>query len=186
MQLWVAQPEATRHDEPAFEHHAELPQAALDNADATVLVGRFADHQSPARRDTDHMAADLALRPGGTTVPLTPAFERALVVLHGAVEIDGQGHFEPGHLAYLGLGRDEVSLQATGEPARALLLGGVPFPEPVVMWWNFVARTRGEITEAHRDWTNDEHERFGPVASPLPRIPVGPPPWAPAPNRSGG
>src|SRR6187397_302254 len=39
VQLWVAQPEATRHGEPAFEHHAELPRVDLGAATATVLVG---------------------------------------------------------------------------------------------------------------------------------------------------
>jgi quercetin 2,3-dioxygenase len=45
------------------------------------------------------------------------------------------------------------------------------------MWWNFVARTRDEITDAYRAWQAGD-DRFGPVASPLPRITVGPPPWS--------
>ncbi len=43
----------------------------------------------------------------------------------------------------------------TREETRALLLGGTPFPEPVLMWWNFVGRTRDEISIAYRDWTGD-------------------------------
>ena len=81
----------------------------------------------------------------------------------------------PGVLAYLGKGRDECRLETTG-PARALLLGGVPFGEEILMWWNFVARTKEEVSAARRQWM-DEDERFGPVASSLARIPVGPPPW---------
>jgi hypothetical protein len=46
----------------------------------------------------------------------------------------------------------------------------------LLMWWNFVPRTRDEITSAHREWTQ-RAERFGHVDSPLPRIDVGPPPW---------
>ena len=61
-------------------------------------------------------------------------------------------------------------------PARALLLGGVPFPEPVLMWWNFVGRTRDEISEARRQWS-DADDRFGSVPSALARIEVGRPPW---------
>ena len=88
-----------------------------------------------------------------------------------------EGHaVEPGHLAYLGTGRDEVSI-ASDEEATALLLGGVPFDEPVLMWWNFVARTRTEISDARDEWM-DRHPRFGEVASRLERIPVGPPPWS--------
>lgn len=39
IQLWVAQPEATRHGGPAFEHHGDLPQLELSGAVGTVLVG---------------------------------------------------------------------------------------------------------------------------------------------------
>lgn len=174
VQLWIAQPEQTRHDEPAFEHHASLPEVELSGARATVLVGSLAGATSPARRDTDHVGVDLHLPPGPTSVPLDPAHEHAMVVLDGAVRVDGDV-LEPGHLGYLGQGRDGLEL-GTAETARALLIGGVPFEERVLMWWNYVARNQDEITEAHRDWT-DGHERFGTVRSPLDRIDTGGPPW---------
>lgn len=176
VQLWVAQPSATRDGAPDFEHHAELPHVELDGGGGTVLVGDFLDGHSPARRDTDHVGVDLILRPGRTTVPLDPTFEYAGVVVEGAVFIGGS-RLVPGHLGYLGTGRAEVSLGVDG-PARMLLLGGTPFPESLLMWWNYVARTRDEITVAHRDWSMST-PRFGPVASPLARIVTGRPPWAP-------
>ncbi len=178
-QLWVAQPEATRHGAPAFEHHAELPQVELDAATATVLMGALGNDVSPARRDTDLIGLDMLLRPGTTTVPLDPTHETALVVLDGAVDV-GAERVTPGHLAYLGVGRDELALTA-GEPARALLVGGVPFESPVVMWWNFVARERAEIEAATGQWNADD-ERFGDTGSPLDRIPAPPTPWRPAPD----
>lgn len=174
VQLWIAQPSATRHGPPAFEHHGELPRLDLGAAVATVLVGELDGTVSPARRDTDHMGIDLDLRPGTTTVPMRAGFEHALVTLAGAVEVEGRP-VTPGHLAYLGAGRTEIALSAR-ERTRALIFGGVPFDEAVLMWWNFVARTRDEILEAHRDWMA-AGERFGVVASPLPRIEVAPPPW---------
>jgi redox-sensitive bicupin YhaK (pirin superfamily) len=82
----------------------------------------------------------------------------------------------PGHLGYLGIGRDQVAIDAT-EPCRALLIGGAPFDEPLLMWWNYVARTREEITAAHDQWLH-AHGRFGSVESSLPRIVTGGPPWA--------
>lgn len=175
VQLWVAQPSSTRDGAPAFEHHGELPRLSIDHATVTVLVGGLGAAVSPARRDTDHVGVDLDLRPGRTTVPVRPDCEHAVVVFHGAASIGGR-RIEPGHLGYLGLGRDEVPVDAA-EPTRALLFGGVPFVEPVRMWWNYVARTQDEITAAHAAWTAGD-ERFGRVRSPLPRIDVGPPPWA--------
>jgi redox-sensitive bicupin YhaK (pirin superfamily) len=175
-QLWIAQPEATRHGEAAFEHHAELPQVDLGTGSATVLVGELDGTSSSARRDTEHVGAELTLRPGRTVVPLQRAWEYALVVLIGAVTV-GATRVEPGHLGYLGADHEECPL-STDTASTVLLIGGEPFAEPVRMWWNFVARTPGEITRARDQWMGED-DRFGVVRSRLPRIPVGPPPWAP-------
>jgi quercetin 2,3-dioxygenase len=180
VQLWVAQPEATRHGPPAFEHHAELPCLELPGARAVVLVGDLAGHASPARRDTDHLGADLVIEPPGTTVPVRRELEYALVVLDGRVTLDEGMRAEPGALAFLGSGRDEWRLEVRA-PARALLLGGVPFSEPVLMWWNFVGRSRDELSAARRQWSMRD-ERFGVVRSRLERIEVDPPPWEAAPG----
>lgn len=175
IQLWVAQPNETRHGEAAFEHHGDLPRLALDGGDATVIVGDFGDATSPARRDTDHTGVELVLRPGRTTVPLRRDYEYAVIVFDGAVTV--HGHIvEPGHLGYLGLDRDETAFDTT-EPTRAILLGGVPFPEPIFMWWNFVGRSKEEMDAALADWQAAD-ERFGTVESTLARIPAPRPQWA--------
>ena len=175
VQLWVAQPSTSRDGAPAFEHHAELPRIEFDHAVATLLIGDLDGVISPARRDTDHVGVDLELRAGSTTVPMRSDYEYALVAFTGAVQVDGS-LVEPGHLAYLGRGRDELTL--TGHvPTRVLLIGGVPWAESIMMWWNFVARTQEEILAAHDAWMAST-ERFGHVASSLPRIEVGAPPWA--------
>jgi redox-sensitive bicupin YhaK (pirin superfamily) len=174
VQLWVAQPADTRDAAPAFEHHAELPRLELGHAEGTVLVGAFAEVASPARRDTEHMGVELTLRGPSTVLPLRADYEHALVVLQGRVTVEGSV-VEPGVLAYLGLGRDQCAFGVEA-PARALLLGGVPFPEKLLMWWNFVGRSREEVSEARRQWAADDG-RVGRVRSALDRIQVGPPPW---------
>jgi quercetin 2,3-dioxygenase len=175
IQLWVAQPEATRWGDPAFEHHAELPQVALGRASATVLVGELAGATSPARRDTDHLGAQLVLRPGRSVVPVQTSHEHALVVLQGAVAVGGQPLVD-GQLGHLAPGRRALVLEASTD-AVVMLLGGVPFPDELVMWWNYVARTRAEVVEAHADWSVGQ-QRFGTVASSLPPIHLDPPSWA--------
>lgn len=175
VQLWVAQPDATRAGEAAFEHHGSLPRLDLGRAVATVLVGEVGDAVSPARHDTPLAGVDLDLHGGVAVVPLRPEWEYALVVLRGAAGVDGTA-VPPGRLAYLGLGRDELAVDAP-EPSRALLLGGEPFAEPIVMWWNFVGRTRDDLDAAYRSWRAGD-DRFGRVASSLARIPAPPPYWS--------
>lgn len=174
IQLWVAQPEVTRHDGPAFEHHAELPQVELGGAVVTVLVGQLGDAASPARHDTPLVGADVALPLGTTVVPLEPTWEHAVIVSEGAVDVDGVT-VAPGLLAYLGLGRDELAI-GTGGASRVLLLGGAPFGEEILMWWNFVARTRHEVAAARADWEG-HGERFADVRTNLVRIPAPTTPW---------
>ena len=67
-------------------------------------------------------------------------------------------------------------LLAAAGPVRVMLLGGVPFPEEVFMWWNYVARTRDEVDAANRAWTEGT-DRFGDPGSVLERIPAPTPPW---------
>ena len=174
MQLWVAQPSTTRDGGADFEHFAEMPRFETTALSGSVLVGSFAGLRSPARQDSDHVGVELDLHGGGFTVALESTYEYALIVADGAVMVDGTV-VRPGALAYLDAGRDELRLDSHG-PSRAMLIGGVPFDERLFMWWNFVARTQDEISDAWRAWATGD-ERFGHVASPFARIDVSPPPW---------
>jgi redox-sensitive bicupin YhaK (pirin superfamily) len=176
VQLWVAQPDGQRDAAPGFEHHAVLPRAEVGHSEVTVLVGEFAGATSLARQDSPIVGADAVVRPGTTTWPLRPDFEYALLVLAGEISV-GRNVVRPHELAALGAGRDEVPVTAR-ETARVLLLGGAPFTEPLIMWWNFVARTHDEIDAAVQAW-QEGGERFGQVDSALPRIPAPQPIWAP-------
>lgn len=168
IQLWVAQPEETRHGQAAFEHHGDLPQVELEGATATVLVGILAEATSPARRDTDHFGAEVRLGPGSAEVPVNAGHEHGIIVLEGAVEIDGQP-ITPGHLAALGPSRAALELTAR-EASVLLLLGGEPFESEPRLWWNFVGRTREELVTAVADW-NQGSDRFGETGSTLARLP---------------
>jgi redox-sensitive bicupin YhaK (pirin superfamily) len=177
LQLWVAQPESSRHGPPAFEHHAALPESEVGRLVAVVLVGALAGASSPARADTPLLGADVVVT-APATLPVDPTFEHALLVVDGPLAVDGAA-VAPGAMAYLAPGRDELGL-APGPgahgAARALLLGGEPFAEPVLMWWNFVARTEEEMADARSAWEAGD-DRFGPVESRLERIPAPAPRW---------
>jgi quercetin 2,3-dioxygenase len=175
VQLWIAQPEGTRHGASAFEHHAALPEVELDRAAGQVLAGTLADVTSPARTDTPLVGADLALRPGRTVLPAERSFEHAVVPLAGRVKV-GPEVVEPGWIALVPAGVTDLPLESEHGGGRLLVLGGEPLGEPVQMWWNFVARDRDELTTAYREW-RDRTERFGAVPSSLERIEAPRPPW---------
>jgi redox-sensitive bicupin YhaK (pirin superfamily) len=103
------------------------------------------------------------------TIPLDAEYEHAVLILSGACTLEGQP-LEERVLYYLGTRRTELSVRST-EGARLLLIGGPPFPETILMWWNFVARTPEEIRDARTDW--EAHRRFGDVpAYDGPRLPA--------------
>ena len=161
VQLWIAQPDADRNGPPAFDHHAERPVYEARNGRATVVLGALGGVDAPARTFSPLVAAELAVDRGGELVlPLDRGFEHAVVPLAGALAVAGTP-LALEHLRFLEAGRDSVALRAEGGPARALLIGGAPFAESILMWWNFVARTTDEIVAARDDW--QAGRRFGEV-----------------------
>ena len=179
-QLWVALPDADRHTEPHFEHHPVLPEVTAPGLHATVIMGELDGARSPGRTCSPLVGADLTLAAGASArLPLQPDFEYAVLAMDGDAEVDGVP-VERGSMLYLGCGRRELPLRAAAD-SGLLLLGGEPFEEKLVMWWNFVARTGDEIAEAREGWMNGS--RFGevhgydgaPIPAPaLPDLPLKP------------
>jgi redox-sensitive bicupin YhaK (pirin superfamily) len=174
VQLWVALPHAHRDMPAAFAHHADLPVLAEAGLSATVLIGTLAGATSPAAAHTPLVGAEIRLT-AEAALPINPDFEYAVLALDGAATVDG-ATLKPGPLLYLGAGRDTLRL-GTDAPARLLLLGGEPFEERLVMWWNFVGRDHDEIVQMRADWAAGT-PRFGTVhgydgpALPAPPMPI--------------
>jgi len=194
LQLWVALPDADQHRAPAFEQHRELPVVRGEGFTATVIVGTLAGTTSPATVYSPIVGADISCE-GRISLPLDPGFEHAVLVLDGSLALDGQD-VPPGPLGYLGTGRSSLELDAA-PGTRFMLLGGEPFEEELLMWWNFVGRSHEEVEQSRLDWEaqaglSDEdasRARFGLVrghgpdagaeagripAPPLPGVPLRP------------
>lgn len=175
VQMWLAQPDATRHGGSGFQHVDAIPEVEVGAGRARVFIGSHQGVASPAVIDHPAVGLDLVLD-GSTVVPVDRSFEHAVVPVDRPVAVDD--HIaEPGSLALVPVGREELRLTARSYPARVMMLGGLPLGETVKMWWNFVARTEDEITRAWRDWQTGNEDRFGPVPTGLPRIDAPPPPW---------
>ena len=162
VQLWVALPDAARHRPRGFDHHVPTP-VVVEGGTVRLLLGRLAGDESPVPTHTPLLAAEVVLDPGATVVlEVERTFEHGVLVDRGPVLVDGT-EVGVSDLGYRAAGGTTLTLRNPADgPARVLLIGGEPFTEPVLMWWNLVARTHEEIVALRADWEAGA-ERFGRV-----------------------
>lgn len=162
VQLWVALPDAARDTARRFDHYAPQPVSRGD-ALVTVFLGELAGQRSPVSTFSPLLGAQIDV-PAGSSLELEvdPSFEHGVLLDAGALDADGTA-VAPGEMAYQSVGHQWLTLANTGQaPVRAVLLGGEPFTEELLMWWNFVGRTHDEIIEYREQWQT-RSARFGEV-----------------------
>ncbi|MYX94162.1 pirin family protein [Streptomyces sp. SID486] len=172
VQLWVALPEAHRRTARDFQHHVPEP-VTTDGAEIRVFLGSLAGTASPVPTFTPLLGAEIVLRPRATvTLAVDPEFEHGLLVDRGTVRL-ADVPLRPAELGYVHPGPGTLTLTNESDtPARAVLLGGTPFGEEIVMWWNFIGRSHEDIVEAREEWQSSS-DRFGAVAGyPGDRLPA--------------
>ncbi|HTM05567.1 MAG TPA: pirin family protein [Vicinamibacterales bacterium] len=162
VQLWTALPESHRHGSPSFQHLAEVPMAEWPGGIARIFSGSVGGVASAAPHVSPIVGADLQVHPTSRlSIPMDASYEHGVLILSGDAAIDDQP-LEARTLYYIEPGRAEATVSSR-DGARVLLIGGAPFQERILMWWNFVARTPEEIRAAREEWT--EHRRFGEVTA---------------------
>ena len=150
----------------------------------TVLLGTLVGSTSPARAFSPIVGAQIELPPNATVeLPVDPGFEHGLLLDRGQVSIDGDD-VPLNHLAFRCTGSDTLTLTAGPEGARALLIGGAPFGESIVMWWNFIGRSHEEIVAYRAEWQADVIAGGNPVG-PFGLVIEYPGPALPAPEMPG-
>jgi redox-sensitive bicupin YhaK (pirin superfamily) len=164
VQLWVALPDDSRSVEPFFESH-DAVTVPLGDGSASVFVGDFAGASVAARAFTPLVAAEIVLPAGGrATLTLTSGFEYGILVDEGPVTVSGVT-VERTELAYAAAGHPALEIVAAGGPARLLLIGGEPFGEELLMWWNFVGRSHDEIVAFRAAWQAESGSETAETAS---------------------
>lgn len=181
-QLWLALPDAVRDDDHGFDHFAPEPVTAGD-AQMRVFLGdvgmRVGDERvradSPVRTATALVGAEIVL-PAHTTVTLevAPTHEHGVLSDRGDIAVENES-LAVGELGFVGVGSPTVVVANRSDTSgRVLLVGGEPFTEEIIMWWNFVGRTHDEIASYRAQWEAGD-VRFGTVEGyrgPHPRIPA--------------
>src|SRR5689334_6391901 len=151
MQTWLALPDGREEVDPAFDHvpTTGLPLVELDGAKARVLMGSLWGSTAATRCDSPTIYADVELG-ADSAVPIdSDADERAIMLVDGDAEIDGQ-RLDPFALYVLKPGYTPVLSSTAG--GRAMLLGGQAFRAPRHVFWNFVSSSRDRINAAKADW----------------------------------
>jgi quercetin 2,3-dioxygenase len=160
VQLWVALPAAYRATEPAFTHYA--PEVVRGEGwDAQVFLGSMFGSTSPVETFSPLVGAELILDAGTRLTPDTdPGFEYGVLVDFGLARVNGE-EVKQHQLAYVAPG-EPVEIEAA-DLSHALLIGGRPLGEEIVMWWNFVARDHDEVVSAREDWMSQITDNFGTI-----------------------
>lgn len=162
VQLWVVLPAADRHVAADFGRYVVPLVQVGPGVRVRVFIGELAGQVSPIHTFTPLTGAEIHLDAGTCwTLEVPPEHEHALLIDSGSAALGGTG-LAAGELGIVDAGARELTLVAR-EATRALLLGGTPFGEEVVMWWNFIAATHEEIEQARQQW-QARAARFGEVS----------------------
>lgn len=165
VQLWVALPEAQRRGDPSFTAVEQVPLIETRGGLVQVFAGSYGGATCPAPYFSEIVGLDVQIHPGARLdLELRPDFELAALLLSGDCALADQP-IQERTLYYLGSQRESAAFNSR-EGGRLLLIGGPPFPETILMWWNFVARAPEEIAQARADWEaarQGAQTRFGHV-----------------------
>lgn len=162
-QLWTALPEHARQTEPTFEHYAPEPVAG-EGWVASVFLGSLLGSTSPVRTHTPLLGCEIRMEAGTTLrIPVDPSYEHGILLDHGTLAVNGE-KLQKDDLGFLDVGLEELELVAA-EECLLLVLGGPPFGEQIIMWWNFIGREHDEVVGYREEWetllAGGEQDRFG-------------------------
>lgn len=162
VQLWVNLPARDKLGPPRYQSilATDIPTVALpeDAGRVRVIAGTYGDAAGPARTFTPMDVLDVRLRQGrSTTLTFGEGRTVALVVLRGAVRVNGGDVAHDAQLVVFERDGGDVHVEATRD-AVLMLLSGEPIEEPIVGYGPFVMNTQAEIREAVADYNAG---RFG-------------------------
>jgi redox-sensitive bicupin YhaK (pirin superfamily) len=150
IQSWVALPNGDEETAPAFAHHEgdDLPVHCDRGVWLRLLAGEAFGLRAAVKTHSPLFYAHVALEPGARIALPRDYPERALFLVSGAAEADG----EPIAATQMAVfdSAAEAVVQATA-PSVLMLLGGAPVGERFIEW-NFVSSSRERIAQAKADW----------------------------------
>lgn len=153
-QLWVNLPSKDKSAPPGYQTllNEQIPVVALRGGQVRIIAGEFAGERGPARTFTPVNVWDVRLEPGHPAeLPLPEGQTVSLIVLHGAVLLNGEETIGEAEMAVLSREGEGAVVEADRD-AVILVLTGEPIDEPVVSYGPFVMNTQEEIVEAIQEY----------------------------------
>ncbi len=161
VQLWIALPDSDRNVAPEFSNYSDLPAIDFSGAKVRIFVGELLGSKSPAKVYSPLVGAEIVLSAGARVeIPIDTKFEYGFLAAMGNIEVN-EDAVEFGELRYEPAGANNVVITSQ-LGGRVVLLGGEPFQEQLVMWWNFIGRSHEDIVDMRDDWES-QSSRFGHV-----------------------
>jgi redox-sensitive bicupin YhaK (pirin superfamily) len=155
VQLWIALPDSMRGMKPRFEHVETVPTSSFGDHVAQVFIGQLGEAHSPATVFSPLVGSEVAVGRSGS-LPLNPTWEYGVLNVSGTVSANDD-EVPASALWYSAPG--ETSLDLSGD-GTAIVIGGEPFKEQIVMWWNFIGRNHAEIEQMREDWNLHTYPPF--------------------------
>lgn len=181
-QIWLNLPKKSKMVEPHFKMFWSdfIPVVETEDAMYEVLAGRYNEQVAPDSPpdswandpENDVLILNLHLKKGKTftLLPAKPGVNRSLYVYEGnGLEIEGTTI--PFYNAVDVISDETLTLKATSEDIKILVLQGKPINETVIQYGPFVMNSKAEIQQAFEDYHATQFggwpwERYDMVHSP--------------------
>ncbi|WP_025122532.1 MULTISPECIES: pirin family protein [unclassified Serratia (in: enterobacteria)] len=160
VQLWVNLPAKDKMAAPGYQTllNRDIPVVPLaDNAgQVRVIAGNYGGHAGPARTFSPINVWDMKLNAGHTTtLQVQEGHTLAVVMLHGAILVNGEQIVRETQMVLLDRAGDSITIEANND-VSLLVLSGEPIDEPIVGYGPFVMNSEAEIQQAFRDFNSGQ------------------------------
>lgn len=160
VQLWVNLPAKDKMAAPGYQTllNQDIPVVPLaDNAgQVRVIAGNYDGLAGPARTFSPINVWEMKLNAGHTTtLQVEEGHTLAVVMLHGAILVNGEQIVRETQMVLLDRAGDAITIEANND-VSLLVLSGEPIDEPIVGYGPFVMNSEAEIQQAFRDFNSGQ------------------------------
>lgn len=156
MQIWLVLPEDEAESEPAFQHYpaALFPAIQVPGSEIRVLMGEYFSQTSVVSFPSRCCYAELKLDACASLALPKSEQQLAIYLVTGSLK---QPELSAGQMLVM---TEDLILVAADDGAHFMVLGGDEVADPVLLNWNFVARSPERLAQAKADWNSGNFPRL--------------------------